>query len=727
MFPLTLQHGATFQNLCRPIRLVHFFAAARIGTGAVRWSSSVASRGYATANWESPLQKRSLFAPFLPRVLVLLPLPCRDPFNFSRISHLGLVRLFSHSGLQLDSQQLGQKGIDANETLKELKKQSGDTVIRLDKLKDEPAKAGNVLELDKASHSENINDHISINRNVNNKKIYDNQHVDESVNKVVNEAANGKTNVNYNSNPASNLGQTKPGRSQLSKEQLLATASNVFSRLRIRLKWVLKKSNRPLNTDDYSALFSWLVVGNALILIVGTTTFVLLIIFTANTVFAQEFVARKLGEFMTKNSNLTVTFEHAIVPGWKDGKISFKKCFVSRRPKMVRSFKKSSQADAYAKSLDSSDSEVEPADDGNYTQFDLMLEEVTVSLSFLKWMNGTGIIDTMEISGLRGVVDRTHVHWDSNDDATNYKNKYQFGDFEFNEFSMKDILFTLKQPGNFRPFEVAIYNCELEKLRKHWLFYDFLNANIMSGSYDNSLFTVHKRQRLDDFDNSETGLDGDIPWKRITRLRVDSLNIDHLNRGLEGPFGWITSGKVDMTGDVMLPEDGKDFNVSELVSIVAESIHKEATRYRNPEVNDKKHNHVSRLTNENSTQISEVSKYLVLELSIRLKNVRALVPFQAPELNYVNYALIRPIVAYINLRNSLIEIKSRVVKNIEDFSGSWTIYDSLLMDDISEEVYDSFARYVADDETRLLRMRKVAFWSVQVLVQLVVFGLGALN
>lgn len=529
------------------------------------------------------------------------------------------------------------------------------------------------------------------------------------------------------SDSGTNLEHTKPGKTHLTKEQLLATASNVFSRLKIRLKWLLKKSNRPLNTDDYSALFSWLVVGNALVLIIGTTTFVLLLIFTANTVFAQEFVARKLGEFMTKNSNLKVTFEHAIVPGWQDGKISFKKCFVSRRPKMVRSFKKSSQADAFAKSLSTVEEEVEAIDDGNYTQFDLTIEEVTVSLSFLKWMNGTGIIDTMEISGLRGLVDRTHVHWDPNDDATNYKNKYQFGDFEFNKFVMKDILFTLRQPGDFRPFDVAIYNCELEKLRKHWLFYDFLNADIMSGSYDNSLFTVHKRQRLDDFDDAEAPFEGGIPWKRITRLRVDSLNIDHLNRGLEGPFGWITSGRVDMTGDVMLPEDGKDFNVSELVRIVAESIHKEATRYRNPEIALKKQDHVSRLTNENGAQFSEVSKYMVLDLSIRLKNVRALVPFQTPELNYVNYALIRPIVAYINLRNSLIEIKSRVVKNIEDFSGSWTIYDSLLMDDISEEVYDSFVRYVADDESRLLRMRKVAFWSVQLLVQFIVFGLGALN
>lgn len=513
----------------------------------------------------------------------------------------------------------------------------------------------------------------------------------------------------------------------VTKEQLLASTNGFLPRLWIRLRWLLKRSNRPFNTDDYSAFFSWLVMGNALILILGTTTFVLLVILTINTVFAQELVARKVGEFITKNSKLTVTFEHAIVPGWSDGKISFKKCFVSRRPKAIRHFSKGSQAEAYAKSLDPLEFEGEPKDDGNYTQFDLTIEEVNMSLSFRKWVNGTGIVDNLEVKGMRGVVDRTHVHWDPNDDARNYKNVHQFGDFEFNDFRMEDVLFTLYQPANFRPFSVAIYNCELAKLRKHWLFYDFLNANIMSGSYDNSLFTIHKRQRLDDFDaDGSIKKEDQLPWKRVTRLRVDSLNIDHLNTGLEGPFGWITSGKVDMIGDVMVPEQNKDFHVREIVSIISQSINKEATRYVNPDIQDKE-DHVLRLTNGNTTGSDDISRFFVLDLTMRLNNVRALVPFKAPELSYVNYALIRPIVAYINLRNAFIEVKSRIVKNIEDFSGSWTVYDSLLMDDISEEVYDGFAKYVADDEARLVRMRKVAFWTMQLLVQFIVFGLGAVT
>ncbi|KAM9922241.1 hypothetical protein OXX80_011928, partial [Metschnikowia pulcherrima] len=223
-----------------------------------------------------------------------------------------------------------------------------------------------------------------------------------------------------------------------------------------------------------------------------------------------------------------------------------------------------------------------------------------------------------------------------------------------------------------------------------------------------------KRQRLDDFEGDVS--ESESPWKRVTRLRVDSLSVDHLNKGLEGPFGWISAGKVDMMGDVMVPEDARDYNMADIVQIVADSIHKEATRYRNPGVAPKRE---SRLSPE------DVSQFFVLDLTLRLNNVRASVPFQAPELSYVNYALIRPIVAYINSRNAFIEIKARVVKSLADFAGSWTVYDSLLMDDISESVYDSFVNYVADDESRLMRMRKIAFWSVQVLVQVVVLGLGA--
>ena len=98
---------------------------------------------------------------------------------------------------------------------------------------------------------------------------------------------------------------------------------------------------------------------------------------------------------------------------------------------------------------------------------------------------------------------------------------------------MNDVLFTLYQPNQFRPFQVSIFNCDLPQLRKHWLFYDILNANSVSGAYDNSMFTIHRtlQNNHHQFLESEppelqpTALSLS-PWKKITRLRVDNLDID---------------------------------------------------------------------------------------------------------------------------------------------------------------------------------------------------------
>lgn len=130
------------------------------------------------------------------------------------------------------------------------------------------------------------------------------------------------------------------------------------------------------------------------------------------------------------------------------------------------------------------------------------------------------------VKGLRGVVDRRHVKFDPNYDPALHKHVHNTGDFEIENFKMDDALVTLYNPNGFRPFSVSIFNCELPRLRKHWLFYDILSANNMTGTYDNSLFTVHPLQQ-----ESVSSYDKSV-WKKITRLRIDAVNVDHLNRGL---------------------------------------------------------------------------------------------------------------------------------------------------------------------------------------------------
>lgn len=387
-------------------------------------------------------------------------------------------------------------------------------------------------------------------------------------------------------------------------------------------------------------------------------------------------------------------FESAIVPKWRNGVITFKNVFVSKRPgqgtgHVSKGSPKTAAEAAAARGdpgFDESQVVADEEEDTNYTQFDLSIETVNVTLSFTKWLNGKGPLHDVEVKGIRGVVDRRHVFWPEEDlDPKSYRHEHNTGDFEIDSFKMHDLLVTIYQPDNFRPFSVSIFSCDLPQLRKQWLFYDFLSANMMSGSYDNSLFTIHARQ-THGFTNSrlDSGTEEDgksNPWKKHNRIRVDGLNIDHLNRGVQGPFSWIHEGTVDIVADIMLPSEN-DESLAKVMADFYDRLEATVTSNRYPEP-----------LSSNSTLESESNdrRFLVMDLRVHLNNVRAAVPIFTRDLSYINNALIRPIVAYINSKRTFIPIHCRLVKRVGDFDGSWTIFDSSLMDDLSAAVSAFFS------------------------------------
>jgi distribution and morphology protein 31 len=383
-----------------------------------------------------------------------------------------------------------------------------------------------------------------------------------------------------------------------------------------------------------------------------------------------------------------------------------------------------------------------PEDDGNYTQFDVTINTVNVTLSFSKWFNGKGLLHDVEIVGVRGVIDRTSVQkTDHYIDPKSYRHEHDTGDFEIDVFKMSDVLLSVYQPDNFRPFTVSVFNCELPRLRKQWLFYDFMSANNMSGSFDDSLFTVHPRQ-VHGHTGAPLTADGvgeDAHWKKHSRLRIDGLNIDHLNRGVEGPFGWIHEGNVDIVADVMIPSDEDSIwrqsfkrsaeAMSEFYDRIEHSVTQQTHAYgKPPHPSDAIPNAPENLSNANTTVAepdpSTSSKFVLLDIRVHLNDVRASIPLVTRDLSYINNALVRPIVAYINSRRAFIPVTCRVVKRQSEFDGSWTIFDSGLMDDLSREVYDAFARDVSDDERRGKRMRKVGRWVVELVVEALFLGLA---
>jgi mitochondrial distribution and morphology protein 31 len=263
------------------------------------------------------------------------------------------------------------------------------------------------------------------------------------------------------------------------------------------------------------------------------------------------------------------------------------------------------------------------------------------------------------------------------------------GDFELDSFRMEDLLVTVYQPDNFRPFTVSIFSCDLPKLRKQWFFYDFLCANTMSGTYDNSLFTLHPRQTPSS-DKPQTG--------KISRLRIDSVSIDHLNRGVQsGMFSWVIEGKVDVIADLTLPVKVEKMDLGKIVEEVRENI--ETIKFTNG-LGSYSEDHEDEETlyapTKNRLQDDEVET-VGFDIMVCLKDVRAQVPYLTTDLSYVNSALIRPIVAYINSRRTHIPVKCQVIKPLDDFNGAWGMWDSLLFDAVSAEVYSPRAHLMADN------------------------------
>ena len=419
---------------------------------------------------------------------------------------------------------------------------------------------------------------------------------------------------------------------------------------------------------------------------------------------------------------MKVVFESAIVPRWRDGVITFRNVFVSRRPGQGQSrvskgspttaaaFAAAARGNERADLRDAVDLD-EMEEDTNYTQFDLTLDTVNVTLSFARWFNGKGLLRDVEVKGIRGVIDRGSLVPNPEPvDPRSFKHTHYPGDFEISSFRLEDLLVTVYQPHGFRPFPVSIFSCDLPRLRKQWLFYDFLSANNMSGSFDNSLFTIHPRQihghtgALLDDDDEASGKP--TAWKKHNRLRLDGLSIEHLNRGVQGPFSWIHEGSVDIVADIMLPADN-DESIAKVISDVYDRVEATVTssnrlvhhhhyRHYHPHRSDVDHEHDPQTGQVDALRQSyreDDQRFVIMDLRVHLNNVRATVPLFTKDLSYVKNAMIRPIVAYINSKKAFIPVNCRIVKRANDFDGSWTIFDSGLMEDLSAEVSIKFYFY----------------------------------
>ncbi|KAG2207759.1 hypothetical protein INT47_011879 [Mucor saturninus] len=565
-----------------------------------------------------------------------------------------------------------------------------------------------------------------------------------------------------------------------SKAELLAQARGFFERLKIQIKYPLMRQIRPWTLNDATALFSWLFLGHTVWLLAGTTSFVSIILWFANSLQFQEWIARSVSKYLTSATGATVVFDSAILPNWKDGKIRFNNVRIYRMPRSEHEkFERHAAlldageeipADEVNTVMDEDDplAGVELDEDEknnevlkNWMWYDLVIDRVEVTLSLIRWMDGKGLVQSADLQGVRGVIDRRHVRWDPDVpyDPVASRHQYTPGDFELEKLTVEDLLVTVYQPNGFRPFPVSIFQAQLDRFRKQWLFYDLLCATTIIGAFDKCLFSVHSPQleksvleQSGHIDSNKSGFrshdiyhyypfkkpdpngvvvggestrfgvltDNDMRkqgYKRKSRLRIDGVNIDHINRGVEGPPGWITSGTVDVSADIYIPQEAVEADSTELLRQLVYEL-TDRIELSQPVIlgagNGEEVIVVGGHKQKKAVVEEDVNtKKFVMDMDFRFKDTKASVPLNTPELSYLNSAMVRPVVGYISRNKAIVPIKVRLVMDLSNFDGSWTLYDSTLAERMGEKLGQGFVDLTLDQQERNKRLKRIGFWSLK--------------
>ena len=397
------------------------------------------------------------------------------------------------------------------------------------------------------------------------------------------------------------------------KQSLLADAKNFQERFKINLKWILIKNNRPFSLNEISIIASWLILSQILWLILSTTTFISFYLFVINSVFSQEYIHEKkiyerllkwlLKDHKCSNQDLEITFSPedkasmlVLSPDWESNSILIKRLNV--RDEIL--------------------------------DLDLKFHHINLNVSLKNWLLGRGLITNVSIYGIRGCLNLSNfinlVNSFQGDQKTeNFLKTLNNVEITDSEILLKQSLSAQETPS----LKFSIYNLSLPRLRLNHFISDILSAKTFSGSINNSLFNLFKRQqkltaviennnknrmassKFDFTDNNQenyrTVTHQDDP-NYVTTLRLNFININDLKFNGDGKFNWLKDGQVEILADIML-------------------------------------------TNSTS-HLSSESKYAVVDLKVTCRDLKTTFPQEPPVLstgdNIVSLDELKPIITFIN-------------------------------------------------------------------------------
>lgn len=569
------------------------------------------------------------------------------------------------------------------------------------------------------------------------------------------------------------------------KQTLLSQAPNALSRLLVRIRWTLTR-NRPTRPTDYlSAFLSSVVMGNIIWIVLGTTTFGLFgmyLLYYFDHIWKKidsttESLKKSRGDNSTSSGDISdrgilssftsAVLSHGlglkflftkghILPEFEDGMLKFKKVHLC--------------------SVDN---------DFKTMTFEASIESLNLSLSFNKWYEGNGLIYEAEINGLNGKIYEKNVEpsalvlreslernlentkvvpEESPYNFTRFnENHYQYDDeyevknpnmqiklfdpnYKLDSLRIRDSYVEVFEPGQHsNPMKIGIFNCELPKLSGDRLLLDFFDASNVTGSINDSMFSIHKHQQFN--------LDGG----NIVRFKLDGINLKSM--GYENlNLNWIVHGRADITADINIPEttETEQFNLSseyKRVSKFCSNVMKDLgnlTAERN-ETNENTSTSTNGLEGSNNKNLlrgaldalyatftreeeqtrDPSAQYVLVNVKMKFYDLKASLPKTMPrskttDVPFIDLQSLRSLITFINSsdRNPVV-INTLVIEKMSDLYNVDKISETRMFDLIMSDVYHELLK-MSKQETQRIMEQRANMWSHSLASQLLLLGLGAI-
>ncbi|KAI5963956.1 MDM32 [Candida margitis] len=504
---------------------------------------------------------------------------------------------------------------------------------------------------------------------------------------------------NLNKHPNTSLEGSKITEAKkVTKAALLARANSRLSRLWINVKWPLTRDNKTSKLDISSAFISGMIMGNLLWIILGTTTFGLMVMYSLHYLDNimidnnKEKTPRSSvfgyisGSILSHGLGVNLQFEKGALPEFKDGKLRLKNVTVTSK------------------------------DNAEYKVV-AKVETMNVTLSFNKWYEGNGLVHDLELYGLNAKVCKDIDSASGTEKFFNVDKNYLL-----EHVKIYDSFLEVDDGNGGESMRINIFNCDLPKVRGDQLVLDFFNANNASGAINNSLFTIHKRQSLEPQSS---------PDDKLIRFKLDAIDLGNIaSANPRSKFNWIVNGKAEVIADITLPKDKEsEESIGDVVGKLFKNISSMNASSEKGHDESLLKDAINAIYHTFKREPEEVANesYVMVNVKVKLWDLQASLPYNLPmsanSTPYISLSDLRSLIGFVNQEKSPITLKTTIIEKTSQLQDVEHLGQTKMFDGIIADMYDDLMSMVKDDEKRIISTKT---WASAIATQLLVLGLGAL-